>query len=194
MKRLALLAAASVLAFVAPASAATITYTLSGLFSGTRAGAGAFTDYAATFTGIGDTSLAFNQQDATFVPLSSLIATGTNGDTFDLGAGYNFWSSPSYAHAGFKTTVDAFAFEGAQLASYDNVSNLAPGSVSLYFSAPFATSQGEVFLTGASDLTLSASVSAVPEPATWAMMIGGFGMIGGTMRSRRRQSVRVTYG
>jgi len=25
----------------------------------------------------------------------------------------------------------------------------------------------------------------VPEPATWAMMLGGFGLIGGTMRSRR---------
>jgi hypothetical protein len=27
---------------------------------------------------------------------------------------------------------------------------------------------------------------AVPEPATWAMMIAGFGFIGGTMRVRRR--------
>lgn len=33
----------------------------------------------------------------------------------------------------------------------------------------------------------------VPEPATWAMMIGGFGFIGGAMRARRRQTVRVTY-
>ncbi len=29
---------------------------------------------------------------------------------------------------------------------------------------------------------------AVPEPATWAMMIGGFGAIGGTMRYRRRKT------
>jgi hypothetical protein len=27
---------------------------------------------------------------------------------------------------------------------------------------------------------------AVPEPATWAMMIGGFGLIGGSLRMRRR--------
>ena len=33
---------------------------------------------------------------------------------------------------------------------------------------------------------------AVPEPATWAMMILGFGMVGGALR-RRRQSVRVTF-
>jgi hypothetical protein len=31
--------------------------------------------------------------------------------------------------------------------------------------------------------------NAVPEPATWAMIIGGFGLIGGTMR-RRKVSVR----
>jgi hypothetical protein len=30
----------------------------------------------------------------------------------------------------------------------------------------------------------------VPEPATWAMMVGGFGLIGGAMRRRQRTSVR----
>jgi hypothetical protein len=29
----------------------------------------------------------------------------------------------------------------------------------------------------------------VPEPATWAMMIGGFGLVGGAMRRRRRATV-----
>ncbi len=33
---------------------------------------------------------------------------------------------------------------------------------------------------------------AVPEPATWTMMIVGFGMAGGALR-RRRAKVRVTY-
>lgn len=32
-------------------------------------------------------------------------------------------------------------------------------------------------------------VSAVPEPASWAMMIGGFGLVGGAMRVRRRAVV-----
>jgi hypothetical protein len=39
-----------------------------------------------------------------------------------------------------------------------------------------------------------ASVAPVPEPATWAMMIGGFGMVGGAMRSaRRKRNVAVSY-
>jgi len=29
----------------------------------------------------------------------------------------------------------------------------------------------------------------VPEPASWAMMLGGFGLIGGALRNRRRSSV-----
>ncbi len=42
---------------------------------------------------------------------------------------------------------------------------------------------------GIYDLKFSATVTApVPEPATWAMMIGGFGAIGGTMRYRRRKT------
>ena len=34
-------------------------------------------------------------------------------------------------------------------------------------------------------LTEDAAAPAVPEPASWAMMLGGFGLIGGTMRARR---------
>ena len=35
-----------------------------------------------------------------------------------------------------------------------------------------------------------AGVSAVPETATWMMMIGGFGMVGGAMRRKRSVNVR----
>jgi hypothetical protein len=41
--------------------------------------------------------------------------------------------------------------------------------------------------------SITFEISAVPEPVTWAMMLVGFGMIGFGLRSRRKQSVRVTY-
>lgn len=47
---------------------------------------------------------------------------------------------------------------------------------------------------GRAELRVTSIRAAVPEPATWAMMIGGFGMVGGAMRSaRRKQTVSVRY-
>lgn len=75
---------------------------------------------------------------------------------------------------------------------------------------PF-TKQTALFSTGGGDQTLTfrtaaasgdntafidgVSVSAaVPEPATWAMMLLGFGFVGGAMRSaKRRQKLNVSY-
>jgi hypothetical protein len=37
------------------------------------------------------------------------------------------------------------------------------------------------------------SIGAVPEPATWAFMIFGFGAIGGAMRRQRKANVKVSY-
>ena len=44
----------------------------------------------------------------------------------------------------------------------------------------------------AGTLNFSPMGGAVPEPATWAMMIGGMGMIGGAMR-RRKVSTKVSF-
>lgn len=54
------------------------------------------------------------------------------------------------------------------------------------------------FKAGADNYTLQfqslvGPVAAVPEPATWAMMLAGFGMIGFSLRRRRKQAVRVSY-
>ncbi|MDX2209014.1 MAG: PEPxxWA-CTERM sorting domain-containing protein [Sphingopyxis sp.] len=74
-------------------------------------------------------------------------------------------------------------------------------------SAPFTTSTFSFRATNAGSLRLafgttsrdnigplldnvSLNIGAVPEPATWAMMIMGFGLIGGTMRSRKSVKVR----
>lgn len=48
---------------------------------------------------------------------------------------------------------------------------------------------GRVGATGVStNFEVSEATAAVPEPATWAMMIAGFGLVGGAMR-RRKTSV-----
>lgn len=45
-------------------------------------------------------------------------------------------------------------------------------------------------IIGFDDIRFDFVNAAVPEPATWAMMIGGFGLVGGAMR--RRSSVNTT--
>jgi hypothetical protein len=53
--------------------------------------------------------------------------------------------------------------------------------------------QGETLWSGVLDASLSetasASVSFVPEPESWAMLIAGFGLVGATMRRRARATV-----
>lgn len=44
-------------------------------------------------------------------------------------------------------------------------------------------------VNGSQDLTFSATIAAVPEPASWMMMISGFGILGGAMRRRTRTTV-----
>lgn len=54
-----------------------------------------------------------------------------------------------------------------------------------------------VFNTGANILEFDnvalSGTPGVPEPASWAMMLGGFGLVGGAMRSRKRMSA-VSFG
>jgi hypothetical protein len=51
----------------------------------------------------------------------------------------------------------------------------------------------DLYMTNDTDVNyrLSFDFSAIPEPASWAMMIGGLGMVGGAMR-RRRVSTKVS--
>ena len=44
--------------------------------------------------------------------------------------------------------------------------------------------------TGNFYLSRNVTVAAVPEPASWAMMIAGFGVVGGAMRRRQRTAFR----
>jgi hypothetical protein len=64
------------------------------------------------------------------------------------------------------------------------------GPTSLY-SAINAMNGGSGICCGGSDLVVTPGpgVDVVPEPASWAMMVGGFGLIGGMMRGRRKTAV-----
>jgi hypothetical protein len=59
---------------------------------------------------------------------------------------------------------------------------------------PISFSDPSTRLSGAiADVRVLGTVAAVPEPASWLMMISGFGLIGAGMRRRRAPKVKVSY-
>lgn len=76
----------------------------------------------------------------------------------------------------FAQTLD-FTFNAISGASYTLVADLAGGGGYITF--------------GSYNPVTFTSAAAVPEPATWAMMLAGFGVVGLAMR--RHRNVRVAY-
>ena len=111
-----------------------------------------------------------------------------------------FFDDPTLANLVFTYTGPDFRDTGGPLASFDFDGLSARSTfnamrVSGFFGlstknnpdgAPGGTGTA-IFSLG----SVTVPTAAVPEPATWAMMIGGFGLIGAA--SRRAKRVRVTY-
>ncbi len=111
--------------------------------------------------------------------LGSLMVDGSlaNAALFNAlgGSGYSFGNIDVSSKAGpFTITADS-AFQ-LLLTGYDSYDS--------YF-----TYGGAAFSPGASPPPPPPPNNAVPEPATWAMMIGGFALAGATLR-RRKAAVR----
>ena len=92
----------------------------------------------------------------------------------------------------FKTNTYYFITLQAWAESQTNSSGAVDVSafVDPYFSIddPNADQYSLVFSQG---ITNQAAVApGVPEPASWALMLGGFGLVGGALRARKRTGVR----
>ncbi|RYF21821.1 MAG: PEP-CTERM sorting domain-containing protein [Oxalobacteraceae bacterium] len=58
-----------------------------------------------------------------------------------------------------------------------------------------ATTSNASYWATVNNLTLggAAATGAVPEPASWAMMIFGMGAVGGALRRRQKTTTRVAF-
>lgn len=83
---------------------------------------------------------------------------------------------------GGASTSDGIAGAGGGGYTGGNVLG-GPGSAGTSYVAPFAL--GSQFSSGSR--AGLAVIAAIPEPESWALLVIGFGVVGGTLRARRRQ-------
>lgn len=181
------LAVASLLSTVAafPAQAAPIVYTgsqLAGTASanysiqtdGTLGALGAtnITGYSITLSN-GTTPLSFSNTNGRLMFSNSpqLFATNAN-----LAFNFSFFGSIVFDLPG---AVESLGF----------TSGLAGGVVRIDTSGASYFN----FQNGLQTIATAQVAGAVPEPATWAMMIAGFGMVGFAMRRRQKVSTTVRF-
>ncbi len=108
---------------------------------------------------------------------------------------YSFTLSTSASAVNFTSALLSGGSLGAPI-SIDEISNVGPNEYRAL--SNLALDAGNYVLTiqgtnaGAGSLGGTVSFAAVPEPATWALMILGFALVGGAMRRREREP-RVRY-
>jgi hypothetical protein len=165
-----LLAGAAALAFAAPANAATYLFSLTG-------------SYTASFelSSSPTPSLIFPDSFAVANISGTYQGVGGSKTAFfyiaDIGGGFGLKNS--------NNNQFPFVSDGPQLFTGTLA---APTFKTGTFSLVQFNGAGRYTLT---ITNLDAPVPTIPEPATWAMMIGGFGMLGAAARRRTRPS--VTY-
>jgi len=78
-------------------------------------------------------------------------------------------ANPTYSTSGYTITAVPAGFQLGFAVDYDGVYYNDSTGIKFTVTGPDADASG-----------------AVPEPASWAMMVGGFGLVGGAMRRRSR--------
>ncbi len=167
MKKIALVAALLGSAVVAvPATAAPLLYN----FTATAANQPSFSfniNSDPTSFNVGPFSFMANVQNYTVNGAPASSATGFTFYTPADGGGFNSPTASYFGQQLFSGTLGA--------------PTLLTGNFTLFSNNSLSTALGTLSVT-----------SAVPEPATWAMMLVGFGMVGATARYRRR-ATKVAY-
>ena len=133
-------------------------------------------------------SFGFDSANSYFVKVQDNDGDGFF-DRYGFDIGNNDLNGPFLALTPFQTGNIEVSFTGTTatltivraggfIESFSRDYGFAPGSATVGF--------GVNRLGVADNFTFDGVTNAVPEPASWALMIAGFGLVGGAMRSRKR--------
>jgi hypothetical protein len=169
-------------------------------------------DFSNGGTSVASGSFSYDDSNLGILSYADLINFSlTIDDTYDLAFVGALPAASSYIYFGYDTSSNEFV--PGYVTGYDNTFNADGGYSSVlagtngtsgFFFDPLAgqadpagsgfagtfAEYGPYRLGEYDTLTIGA---AVPEPATWAFMICGFGAIGGAMRRKRKTNVKVSY-
>ena len=192
MRGLKILAAgAALIAFCSPALSATFVVDAAGNSS---SGSGTGLNTGLTYS-IGDTltvsAAADDLWSAGALPrwsnadglVGALFATGSDESGqpagTQIGANFGLWSQGGLS-APYGSLVGRIGGIYQLLGTNFSGSAWASGTLELfYWDSNSGDNSGQI----------TVRVGDVPEPASWAMMVGGFGLVGGALRSRRKLTV-----
>jgi hypothetical protein len=128
-------------------------------------------------------TFAFNAGD--YVEVSyDLSGSQRNGGNNDWYSGIDFLSGGTdFGDFGTLAANDPFATHTLSFTA------LAAGSFAFFVGTPSADLIGPLLDNVA--IAITPGDAGVPEPANWAMLISGFGLVGGATRYRRRRTATI---
>lgn len=126
------------------------------------------------------------------------VAATTTGPYLDLAPGSVVSSASTFSSVTASTAAVAFQTPGTHLLGFrffnEGTAAVNFGYMTLVSGGSTGfplTITGWTFDNSGAAVTIPGNNGAIPEPATWAMMILGFAAIGATMRQARRPGMRV---
>jgi hypothetical protein len=137
----------------------------------------------------------------TLPSLDSSFQGGVNQTSLNLGAELStgIVSPLTVANPGwgvFSTSLDALAGGTLGATFGDGTGAIVIGNGNRTIHNGFLTdtvASAQLYTNQINFVLGSGTAAAVPEPATWAMMLIGFGFVGGAMRSAKRRQAQVRF-
>ena len=194
MKCRTALAMAAVTALMSGTAHAAITFTIQEVGSGvTIAGTGSFITAGLKKETVVDGDAGIRSTEVGFINIGNTAGEAVYyGLTGPAGFGDGPFVAPSSSSgtgvgfsAGIYLLLDSNYVSGSAISSFSRYDNESLRSLGLTAGEYTYSLNGDTV-----SVTVLPAAPGIPEPATWAMMLGGFGAIGLGMRRRQRTTVR----